>query len=133
MVLAATLAALELGRFTLELIPRLTFFTDNTDFLSGKTRAEDPIYSVQGHLIYAFRSGLRGSLDATNSGQATIDGKRSGQPFDNSRIGGTLALPGPGPTSIRSASRGSTGGGRVAEQLRGKEKPDLGVLRGGGT
>jgi hypothetical protein len=42
------------GPVTLELIPAVTFFTDNNDFLGGQTFAQDPIYSVQGHLIYEF-------------------------------------------------------------------------------
>jgi hypothetical protein len=30
------------------------FFTDNNDFFGGNTRSQRPLYSVQGHVIYAF-------------------------------------------------------------------------------
>ena len=39
------------GPLTLELIPAITFFTTNDNFLGGKTLEQGPIYSVQGHLI----------------------------------------------------------------------------------
>jgi hypothetical protein len=37
-----------LGHWTLEAIAGLTFYTNNDDFLSGKTRGQDPIYSLSG-------------------------------------------------------------------------------------
>ena len=40
------------GPVILEVIPAITFFTNNDDFFNGKTLQQDPIYSVQGHLIY---------------------------------------------------------------------------------
>jgi Putative MetA-pathway of phenol degradation len=81
------------GPVTLELIPGVTFFTDNNDFLGGQTFAQDPIYSVQGHLIYAFFPALWGALDATYyaGGRTTIDGEK-GEKRANARVGATLAL-----------------------------------------
>lgn len=83
------------GPWTLELMAGATFFTDNTDFYGGKTRAQDPIYSFQAHAIYNFRSGIWASVDATyfTGGRTTIDGVRGSDFQQNWRLGATLALP----------------------------------------
>jgi hypothetical protein len=46
-----------LGPLTLEWDAGVTFYTENHDFLNGMTREQDPIYAVQGHLIYNFGGG----------------------------------------------------------------------------
>ncbi len=43
-----------LGPVTLELSTAVTFYTENDNFFGGRTLEQDPIYSVQGHLIYNF-------------------------------------------------------------------------------
>ena len=53
------------GPWTLELSAAATLYTDNNDFFGGTKREQDPIYSFQGHAIYAFPRGAWGSLDAT--------------------------------------------------------------------
>jgi hypothetical protein len=83
------------GSLTLELIPAITFFTTNDDFFNGKTLAQAPIYSVQGHVIYQFLPALWGAFDATYyaGGQTTIDGEKSPGPQPaNVRLGLTAAL-----------------------------------------
>jgi hypothetical protein len=82
------------GPVILELIPAITFFTKNDDFLNGKTLEKDPIYSVQGHLIYEFFPALWAALDATYyaGGRTTIDGEKSGEQPENVRLGLTTAL-----------------------------------------
>ncbi len=42
------------GAWTLEVAPGVTFFTDNTDFNQGGTFEQDPVYSVQTHIITHF-------------------------------------------------------------------------------
>src|SRR5437762_2900662 len=81
------------GPVILELIPAVTFFTNNNDFLGGQTFAQDPIYSVQGHLIYEFLPALWGALDATYyaGGRTTIDGQM-GEQLGHARLGLTAAL-----------------------------------------
>lgn len=83
------------GNWTLELTGAVTFFTDNDDFYGGTTRAQDPVYSVQAHAIYSFRSGIWGSVDATwfAGGRTTIDGVQNADLQQNWRLGATLALP----------------------------------------
>ena len=53
------------GPWTLELATAATFFSENDDFLGGKTREQDPIYSVKGGLIYGFRNGIWVALNGT--------------------------------------------------------------------
>ena len=88
-------ASKAVGRWTLEITAAATFFTDNNDFYGGKTRAQDPIYSTQGHVIYSFQSGIWAALDATyfNGGRTTIDGVKGNDLIQNSRVGLTVALP----------------------------------------
>jgi hypothetical protein len=65
-----------LGLVTLELAGGVRFYTDNDDFFGGKVREQDPIYSVQGHLIYSFSHGIWAAMDAIfyTGGQTTVDG-----------------------------------------------------------
>ncbi len=84
-----------LDRWTVEGQAAATFYTDNTDFFGGKTRQQDPLYSLQGHVIYSFRSGIWTSLDATwfTGGRTTIAGTQKDDLQRNWRVGGTLAFP----------------------------------------
>ena len=82
------------GPLTLELATGIRFYTDNNDFLDGKTLELSPIYSVQGHLIYSITPGIWLGLDGLyfTGGRSTIDGSK-GQKLENARVGLTLALP----------------------------------------
>jgi Putative MetA-pathway of phenol degradation len=81
------------GPVILELIPAITFFTKNDDFFGGKTLEQDPIYSVQGHLIYQISPAFWAALNATYyaGGRTTIDGEKGPEP-GNVRLGLTAAL-----------------------------------------
>ena len=83
------------GRETLEGAAGVTLFTDNDNFYGGNTRAQDPLYSVQGHVIYSFRNGVWASGDATwfGGGRTTLNGALSNDLQQNSRVGATLAFP----------------------------------------
>jgi hypothetical protein len=84
-----------LGRWTLEAIAGMTFYTKNDDFFGGHTREQDPIYSVQGHLIYNFPRGIWAALNATyyTGGRTSIDGVKGDDLQSNWRLGATLTLP----------------------------------------
>lgn len=84
-----------LGPWTLELMPAVIFYTDNTDFLRGRTLSQEPVYSVQGHVVYVFRTGMWLALDGTYfaGGRTSVDGADSSSEFDNTRLGATFALP----------------------------------------
>ena len=84
-----------IGQWTLEGTAAATFFTDNNDFYGGNRRSQKPLYSLQGHVIYAFRSGIWTSFDATyfTGGRTTLNGVLSSDLQQNWRLGVTLALP----------------------------------------
>jgi hypothetical protein len=84
-----------LGPLTLELAAGVSFYTDNHDFLDGQTRAQDPIYSLQGHVIYSLRSGIWLAVDGTyyTGGRTTVDGVEGNDLQKNWRVGLTVALP----------------------------------------
>ena len=88
-------ASQSLGPWTLEATVAATFYTDNTDFYGGKTRAQDPIYSAQGHVIRSLSHGIWASLSATYfaGGTTEIDGVDKADLQRNWRVGGTLAFP----------------------------------------
>jgi hypothetical protein len=83
------------GPWTLEATAAATLFTDNKDFYDGNTRSQDALYSMQGHVIYAFRSGIWASFDATyfTGGRTTLSGAQGNDLQQNWRLGGTLAFP----------------------------------------
>ena len=84
-----------LGPLTLELSTGVTLYTDNHDFFGGKTRAQAPIYSVQGHVSYDVGSGIWVAVDGTyyTGGRTTVDGVEGNDLQKNSRLGATIALP----------------------------------------
>ena len=84
-----------LGPFILELAGSIQFYTANNDFLGSRVREQDPVYSLQGHLIYSFGNGIWFAVDGTffTGGQTLVDGVKSGSKLENSRAGVTLSLP----------------------------------------
>lgn len=83
------------GPWTLEATAAATFYTENTDFLGGQTREQDPIYSAQAHVIRGFANGIWASVSTTyfTGGSTTIDGVDKHGLQRNWRVGATLALP----------------------------------------
>ena len=83
------------GRWTAELVPSVTFYTDNTNFYYGRTYAQAPLYAVQGHVIYGFKYGIWVAVDGTyfRGNRTTVDGVTSDNLQANTRCGLTLALP----------------------------------------
>jgi hypothetical protein len=80
--------------WTLELAAGATFYTDNKDFLGGKTREQDPVYSIQGGVIYSFPSGVWLGLNGTyfTGGRTTVNGVKGDDMQQNSRVAATLAF-----------------------------------------
>jgi hypothetical protein len=83
------------GPLTLELATGITIYTDNHDFFGGKTRAQAPIYSVQGHVSYSLGAGIWAALDGTyyTGGRTTVDGVEGNDLQKNTRLGVTVSLP----------------------------------------
>jgi hypothetical protein len=84
-----------LGSWTVEGIGGVAFFTDNDDYFDGHKREQAPIYSLQGHLIYNFQSGIWAALNATYyaGGKTSLDGVQGDDEQSNVRIGATLTFP----------------------------------------
>lgn len=84
-----------LGPLILELTTGVSFYSDNDEFLGGRTLSQDPLYSVQAHAIYNFQNGIWIALDGTyyTGGRTTISGVGSGDEQANSRVGLTVAFP----------------------------------------
>lgn len=83
------------GSWITELAASVTFYSDNKDFFGGKRREQDPIYSVQAHVIYNLPSGIWLAVDGTyyTGGRTTVDGVAGDDLQKNSRAGVTVAFP----------------------------------------
>ena len=83
------------GRWTVELAPAATFYTDNGDFFGGQTREVAPLYSVQAGVSYTFTPGCWLALNAGYfvGGRTTVDGVENDDEQEGMRFGATLALP----------------------------------------
>ncbi|MBL8201575.1 MAG: transporter [Chromatiales bacterium] len=83
------------GAWTVDVAAAAALYTDNTDFLGGSTLSQDPLYSVQGHIVYGFRSGIWLALDGTYywGGQTSVDDVKADTLKRNTRLGLTVALP----------------------------------------
>ena len=83
------------GPLTMEIATGVTFYSDNTNYLEGQTLEIDPIYSIQGHIIYNFKSGIWCALDGTYywGGQTAVNGIEADTLQENTRLGATLSLP----------------------------------------
>ena len=84
-----------LGRWTVEGIAGVTFFTKNEEFLRNHTREVEPVYSVQAHLIYNLPSGIWVALNGTyyTGGRTSLDGVKGDDLQRNWRVGSTVTVP----------------------------------------
>ncbi len=84
-----------LGAWTLELMPSVTFYTDNTDFNNGQRFSQAPLYELQGHIIYSFASGVWMALDGSYivGNRTSVNGVPGDNLQTNTRLGLTLVLP----------------------------------------
>jgi hypothetical protein len=78
-------------RTTLEALPALWLFDDNTDFL-GETLSTDPTFQLETHLTRDLTASLWASLDATwkTGGESTVGDGEEGDSVDTLGIGYTL-------------------------------------------
>ena len=82
-------------KWLVELEAGAWFFEDNDDFLVDRTREQDPIYSLEAHLVRRFAPGFWISLDATGyrGGRSTFEGQRLDDLQRDSKIGTTFVYP----------------------------------------
>jgi len=83
------------GSWILEIAPGVTFFTDNDNFLNGGKLQQDPLYSVQGHLVHLFSGGVWAAFDTTfyAGGRTTINGDKGDTFQAATRAGVTVSIP----------------------------------------
>jgi hypothetical protein len=83
------------GAFSIELSTGVFFFSKNSSYFGGQTLEQEPLCSTQAHLTYDLGRGIWAALSGTYDygGRTTIDGVRSDELGNNSRVGFTLALP----------------------------------------
>ncbi len=64
------------GPASYEVTGSVFFYTDNNEFWNGNTREQDPLYELEGHVVYTIRRGLWTSLGAAyaQGGQSTVNG-----------------------------------------------------------
>ena len=81
------------GRWVVEAMAGVWLFTDNADFVGGRTREQDPIRATQVHLTFRFKPNVWLAADANyfTGGQTTIGGKQNLDFQRNSRIGATFS------------------------------------------
>jgi Putative MetA-pathway of phenol degradation len=78
-------------RTTLEFLPAIWLFGDNTDYFGGQTLKTDPLFQLDAHLTRDFTQNIWGALDASwySGGQASINGV-AGEKLNNVALGLTL-------------------------------------------
>ncbi len=83
------------GKWIFEGAIGVWMFTDNTDYLEGSVRKQDPVGSVQAHISYNLRPTLWLALDGNYfaGGESTVDGTPQAGQQRSSRVGVTLSLP----------------------------------------
>jgi hypothetical protein len=78
-------------RTTLEFLPAVWLFGDNSDYVGGQTLKTDPLFQLDAHLTRDFTEQFWGSLDAAwyTGGKASINGV-PGEKLNNVGLGFTL-------------------------------------------
>jgi len=83
------------GPWTFELYGGGWFYTDNSSYLVGKTRAQHSILSLQSHVGYTVQPRLWVTADVTYyaGGRVVIDGVPGSELQNNARVGLTASMP----------------------------------------
>ena len=83
------------GKWTMELTGSVFLYTDNDEFFDGNKLENDPLYALQGHLIYTFRPGLWVSLSTAygDGAEAKVNGVRKDNPVGNWLAAFSVGLP----------------------------------------
>ena len=83
------------GRWFYDVMTSVRLYQDNDDFNNGSKLEQDPLYSVQGHIVYTLNRGSWISINANffRGGESTINGVGSDDWKQNSRWGLTYSTP----------------------------------------
>jgi hypothetical protein len=88
--------AIPRGRWDIDAYAGAWFFTSNSNFFpGGRTRTQDPLVTLQGHVSYTIKPRLWVAVNSTwyAGGAANVTGQPPGERFENTRIGATLSIP----------------------------------------
>ena len=83
------------GPWTFELMGDAWLFTENPEFYGGKTLTQDPLWSLQGNVIYQFKSGIWGgvAIGGSRGGKVASDGVYSDSYKKNARWAALISYP----------------------------------------
>ncbi len=64
------------GKMSIEFTGAAWFYTDNNDFYNGNKLEQEPLYTLQSHLIYSFKPGFwaAGSFGYAYGGESSVNG-----------------------------------------------------------
>ena len=84
-----------IGPWHLEAAGTVWLFTRNDDFFGGSTVSQDPLYALQGHVVYSVRPGfwLSFNFGYADGGTTTVDGVVRNTLQRNTRAGFTVQYP----------------------------------------
>jgi hypothetical protein len=88
--------AIPKGRWDVDGYLGVWLFSDNPDFYpGGRTRTQDPVVALQGHVSYTFKPRLWMAFDGTwyHGGAARVDEGAPSSSMNNSRLGATMSIP----------------------------------------
>jgi hypothetical protein len=82
------------GRWSFEAYAGVWLYTANDDYV-GRSRTQEPLFALQGHVAYTFLPGLWLAVDGTwySGGQTSVNGVLDLDRQQNTRFGATLAVP----------------------------------------
>ena len=83
------------GKWSAELTTSMWIFTDNDEFWNGNKLENDPLYTLQGHVVYTFRPGLwiAGGLAYGRGLESTFNGSYKDDRKENLLFGASLGVP----------------------------------------
>ena len=83
------------GKWSTELTGAIWLFTDNDDFFDGNRLENDPLYTIQGHVVYTSRPGLwlAGGAGYGYGAESTLNGVQKGDRRESLVLGGSLGYP----------------------------------------
>ena len=84
-----------IDRLTLEAMADVWLYTDIPEAFGGTTISQDPLWSLQGNIIYLFKNGMWAGVSGGLSigGRTDVDGVEKDNYQQNSRFAGTFAIP----------------------------------------
>jgi hypothetical protein len=88
--------SIPVGRWTFDTYAGVWFFTENDAYYPGLShRRQDPVAAIQGHVSYTLgrRAWIAANATWYGGGQMSVDGVALADPYRNTRLGITWAVP----------------------------------------